>query len=106
MSENDCPDCDRLNAINERLRKIGYLVPEGSSEALKQLKADAEWMSSQLRGFQQWAARVVALQDHVEALTTAVRAEAPLQTVGQQAERLREEYDSLFNQPEPPKEVT
>jgi hypothetical protein len=104
MNENDCPDCERLNVINERIRKLAYIVPTSAGDAVKQLKADAEWMAAQLRGFQQWAARVVALQDHVEALTAATRAESPAQIVAERAERVRQEYDGLFGPGKPPKE--
>ena len=102
MSNNDCPDCHRLNAINERLRKLVIVYPDG---AIAQLKADAEWMSTQLRGFQQWAARVVALQDHIDSLTAAADAGVSLKVVAERAERVRQEYEGLFKQPDQPKGV-
>lgn len=103
MSDNDCPDCHRLNAINARLRKLPHIVPAGAAEGLAQLKADAEWMSSQLRGFQQWAARVVTLQDYIDSLTAAADAGVSLKVVAERAQRVRQEYESLFKQPDQPK---
>jgi hypothetical protein len=93
---SDCPDCHRLNAIDERLRKF---APNGHDEdAVWQLKADAEWMSKQLRGWQQWAVRVVTLQDHIDSLLAAVYA-LPPKAVAERAERVRQEYEGLFGQP-------
>lgn len=99
MSDNDCPDCDRLNVINERIRKLAYVVPASAGETVKQLKADAEWMAQQLRWFQQWAERVVAVQDHINALDASVRAESPVQFIAERAVRVKQEYEGLFKQP-------
>ena len=69
---SDCPECKRLEAIIEREQKVMYLAPQSSADGIRQLKEDVRWLVEQVRGFQNFAARVVNFGDSVKACRDAV----------------------------------
>jgi len=92
---DDCPECGRLNAIEERIKRAVYLVPPPQGDGVKQLKDDAAWMAAQLRERNLWAKRVVDLHDHITAIENAA---LPMTRIGA-ISNLRKAYEALFHQP-------
>lgn len=97
MANNDCPECTRLREIEARLSQYP-LLPEGVGP--DQLVEDADWLIAQVRYFQQWAAKVVALEEHIEHVEICGEVEKPRQILFNllqtSIKELRAAYDALF----------
>lgn len=91
-----CPDCERLNVIEERLAKVAYMVPHKAADGITELKHDAQWMIKQMRNWQKWGERVFNFADDIERISAMLPQEPRME--------LRAAYERLFSVVPPPKD--
>lgn len=106
---DDCPECGKVKAIEERLEKVLIMAPHTAADGIQQLKGDARWLLGQVKWYQKFAKQVVDMQTAVETVAGAVReegkvADLPVKLIDAVI-RLELAYTNVFTISDGPKDV-